>query len=1449
MNSSSSVTISGDSDAIQELNVIFKDERKFARPLKVNRAYHSPHMIPASALYLNSQKHLDFRIQPPSECSWISSVYGTDNSHLSDELKDRYWNNNLLQPVLFKQAVEEAWTKKGPFDMAVEVGPHPALKGPFTETIQNLTGQTIPYASLLRRGSSDLTSLADGLGSLAVHLGKGSVDLGGVQGYLSGNSDFRVLPNLPAYSWNHENEYWHESRFAKAHSQRAEAVHELLGHLSPDCTDQNMRWRHLIRPKEIPWLKGHQLQGQVVFPAAGYVVTALEACLRLVKHEPVSFIEVLNVQIDQALTFNDEDTGVEVLCSLTNISRQGQSSLTADFSYSAATGKNEAKLDSLAHGSVYISLGQPSDTALPSSNSRPTNMIPIKAEEFYNSLAQLEYEYSGPFVALSGLERKQGAVTGLVANVEETSLLIHPGLLDAAFQAVILAASAPEDGRLWSMHIPNRIQRIRVNPSLCAHRGQGEQLNLEATGPDTTFSLKGDVTVFPTECDHAMIQVEGLELVPFSPATAENDRTMFSATTWGPAFPDASRVAFDGLATPEQRDLARSLERASFFYLRRLEREIPPGHPGRVSGPLTSLFKFSSHILSTSEGGGYVPMEAAWEDDTMETMEQLRLASLDSADANLLHAIGSKLPEIVTSETSAIEVGMRDNNLSRFYLEGLGMPEYLRYLARTVKQILHKSPRIHALEIGAGTGAATKVIQRETDLPFSTYTFTDVSSGFFETARTTFESHSDTMLFKVLDISKDPATQGFEPHSYDLIIASMVLHATESLTETLKNTRRLLKPGGYLVVLEVQADAPARIGTMFGAFPGWWLGADDGRTLSPCARIQEWDTVLRKTGFSGCDTTTPDPDPLVQPFTLFVSQALDETVQFLRSPLASPHRTSTPTLIPDLLLLADGGARDASLAMGLDTLLRPYAARTRIVQDIENIQSHDVSAATTIVSLLELDQSIFQKLWSSRWESLKTTFQEAGCMLWVSHGRRAQTPHSNMIVGLLRSALDELAGLEIQFLDIEDPEQLTASVIGESLLRFHAATEWKQNDKYDNITLTIEPEIVIEKGGQVMVPRLKACDAMNDRYNSSRRAISTRAPDDRSKVTIELSDSEYSLRSNPFEMFSTSTQLGVPSVKVTHSLLAPVRVAGRGRLFFSIGYHCDTSERVLALSTSNSSIVCPLIYVPVHARIAENLTAHFLQQVLFYHITLEILEDLEDGDRVLVHEPDLGLMRTLQQEARKMGIHVISTTTRSDLPQDYLRIHPNASERDLQHLDGTTLAVFLNLAVEDESERVAERIGRLVPITCRRETNQTLFGGPAQVVSASRRREVKRNIREAIDLANEQPCTGDDESTQQIGPKDVQHVDVRLAHRLVVAWTSGYDALIQVRPVDAQTMFSPKKTYWLVGLTRTLGLSLCEWMLRHGARYIVVSSRNPNVSEQWLEEMVAIGGVVQVRAW
>ena len=133
--------------------------------------------------------------------------------------------------------------------------------------------------------------------------------------------------------------------------------------------------------------------------------------------------------------------------------------------------------------------------------------------------------------------------------------------------------------------------------------------------------------------------------------------------------------------------------------------------------------------------------------------------------------------------------------------------------------------------------------------------------------------------------------QGFEEAYYDMVVASNCLHATRSLKDTLNHCRRLLRPGGYLVLLEITRDhLPIQL--IMGTLPGWFLGADEGRTWAPTISLDEWGMLLKETGFSGVDTSsTPSFCSVI------MSQAIDKAVQVLHEPLsATPQeaRAETP---------------------------------------------------------------------------------------------------------------------------------------------------------------------------------------------------------------------------------------------------------------------------------------------------------------------------------------------------------------------------------------------------------------------------------------------------------------------------------------------------------------------------------------------------------------------------
>ena len=93
------------------------------------------------------------------------------------------------------------------------------------------------------------------------------------------------------------------------------------------------------------------------------------------------------------------------------------------------------------------------------------------------------------------------------------------------------------------------------------------------------------------------------------------------------------------------------------------------------------------------------------------------------------------------------------------------------------------------------------------------------------------------MIFKPCDAEHDPVEQGYVEGTYDVIIVCQVLHAMAKLDTTIRNLRKLLKPGGFLLIGEGSSEGMVQYGAgfIFVTLPGWWLGVDEGRTISPLA--------------------------------------------------------------------------------------------------------------------------------------------------------------------------------------------------------------------------------------------------------------------------------------------------------------------------------------------------------------------------------------------------------------------------------------------------------------------------------------------------------------------------------------------------------------------------------------------------------------------------------------
>lgn len=281
---------------------------------------------------------------------------------------------------------------------------------------------------------------------------------------------------------------------------------------------------------------------------------------------------------------------------------------------------------------------------------------------------------------------------------------------------------------------------------------------------------------------------------------------------------------------------------------------------------------------------------------------------------------------------------------------------------------------------------------------FHSYTFTDVSASFFEKAKEAFRDYNDRVSYRVLDIEIEPAEQGFQHESFDVVIAANVLHATRSIDMTLQNVRKLLKPQGKLILYEItNFDATAI--SFFGLLPGWWLSVEPHRAWSPLMSVSSWQKHLKANGFSGVDTCFEDfPGATWQATSGMIATSMPESIAVPKS--------------VDVVIVVSSNTQ-FRLAQRLRQLLMRNRISAPEIEALESIEQCQLSNKCCIV-LSGLHSAILTHLTEIQLKQLKIMSSSASGILWVTRGdsRSGSDPLAEMAAGFSRSMRTENPGLQ-----------------------------------------------------------------------------------------------------------------------------------------------------------------------------------------------------------------------------------------------------------------------------------------------------------------------------------------------------------------------------------------------------------------------------------------------------
>ncbi|MGE0536049.1 MAG: beta-ketoacyl synthase N-terminal-like domain-containing protein, partial [Pirellulales bacterium] len=224
-----------------------------------------------------------------------------------------------------------------------------------------------------------------------------------------------------------------------------------------------------------------------------------------------------------------------------------------------------------------------------------------------------------------------------------------------------------------------------------------------------------------------------------------------------------------------------------------------------------------------------------------------------AASLGLLKRCGDALGDILAGRRSVLQLlfapGHR-HELHSVYSASPWTAPLQRALARILAAAASYSTSeqpFRILEVGAGTGSTTAHLLAQLTPGTFRYTFSDVSPRLVRDAQRLF--NRPEFRFTLFDLERPLAEQGLGEHTFDVIVAADVVHATSRIDGSLGQLARLLVPGGLLLLLE--ATRIVRFSQLtFGLTEGWWrFQGDPRRSNGPLLPPGHWVAALQSHGF------------------------------------------------------------------------------------------------------------------------------------------------------------------------------------------------------------------------------------------------------------------------------------------------------------------------------------------------------------------------------------------------------------------------------------------------------------------------------------------------------------------------------------------------------------------------------------------------------------------------
>ncbi|WP_143587861.1 acyltransferase domain-containing protein, partial [Streptomyces alboverticillatus] len=301
VNGPASVVVSGDADAVAELEAVWREAGRRVKRLTVSHAFHSQHMDAMLDEFAAVAGEVTFHAP---RIPIVSNVSGKLAD--ADEIRTPgYWVRHVREAVRFADGVQYLHAQG--VTRLLELGPDGVLSAMAQQSID------VTALPVLRGDRDETASVFDALS--AAHVQGVPVDWAAVVAPRGG----RVV-DLPTYAFQRER-YWPAGGRSRAGDVAGAGLgaagHPLLGAEVSLASGAGVVLTGRLSVSVQPWLADHRVHGQVVFPGTAFVELALRAgeqvgCGRLAEltlEAPLMLPEHGAVQVQVSVSGSDEAQG------------------------------------------------------------------------------------------------------------------------------------------------------------------------------------------------------------------------------------------------------------------------------------------------------------------------------------------------------------------------------------------------------------------------------------------------------------------------------------------------------------------------------------------------------------------------------------------------------------------------------------------------------------------------------------------------------------------------------------------------------------------------------------------------------------------------------------------------------------------------------------------------------------------------------------------------------------------------------------------------------------------------------------------------------------------------------------------------------------------------------------------------------------------------------------